>query len=213
MTQLDRRSFIASATALGATLARADPAASKSRTKWTERRDLYPDGVASGDPDSNSVILWTRRPPVEGSSGSQLLVEIADDPSFRHVVLRAYPKVSAASDWTCRALVVGLAAGREYWYRFTDDHCHGSRAFVSWPQRYYARHIRDIVRYAHGEKHNDFHVPTTVEDYRALDKAYLLDPDLHARGHAEGVVPRSTPRRDHPVEVRVSQEGTLPLVT
>ena len=46
------------------------------------------------------------------------------------------------------------------------------------PQGYYARHIRDIVRYAHGEKHNDFHVPTTVEDYRALYRACLLDPDL-----------------------------------
>jgi alkaline phosphatase D len=46
------------------------------------------------------------------------------------------------------------------------------------PQGYYARHIRDIVRYPAGEKHNDFHVPTTVDDYRALYRAYLLDPDL-----------------------------------
>ena len=30
--------------------------------QWPERRDLYPEGVASGDPDPNSVILWTRRP-------------------------------------------------------------------------------------------------------------------------------------------------------
>jgi alkaline phosphatase D len=46
------------------------------------------------------------------------------------------------------------------------------------PQGYYARRIRDIVRYAHGEKHGDFHVPTTVDDYRALYRAYLDDPDL-----------------------------------
>jgi phosphodiesterase/alkaline phosphatase D-like protein len=210
---MTRREAIATAVALGASLAWPLGTGRRSSGAWRECRDCYPNGVAAGDPHPDGVILWTQRPPVEGSSASQLLVEIADDPSFRHVVLRAYPKVSAASDWTCRALVVGLAAGREYWYRFTDDHGDGSRAFVSWPQRYYARHIRDIVRYAHGEKHNDFHVPTTVEDYRALYQAYLLDPDLHARGHAEGVVPRSTPRRDHPVEVRVSQEGTLPLVT
>ena len=42
----------------------------------------------------------------------------------------------------------------------------------------YSRRLRDIVRFASGEKINDFHVPTTVDDYRALYRAYLLDPDL-----------------------------------
>ena len=46
------------------------------------------------------------------------------------------------------------------------------------PQGMYARKLRDIVRYPNGEKHRDFHVPTTVDDYRALYRAYLLDPDL-----------------------------------
>ena len=35
-----------------------------------------------------------------------------------------------------------------------------------------------IVRYPHGEKIRDFHIPTTVEDYRAVYRAYLSDPDL-----------------------------------
>jgi alkaline phosphatase D len=180
---------------------------------------------------------------VDGTSASRLLVEIATDQDFRHVVSKTHARVSTATDWTCRVLAVGLAPGREYWYRFTDEHGFGSRigrtlttpaladnrpahfAFVScqnmqlgacnayrrmiWEderkapadrigfvlhlgdfvyeivwypedrrQGYYARRIRDIVRYAHGEKHGDFHVPTTVEDYRALYRAYLLDPDL-----------------------------------
>ena len=34
------------------------------------------------------------------------------------------------------------------------------------------------MRYAHGEKHADFHIPTTLDDYRALYRAYLHDPDL-----------------------------------
>ena len=41
------------------------------------------------------------------------------------------------------------------------------------PQGMYDRKIRDIVRYAHGEKHSDFHIPTTVDDYRAVYRAYL----------------------------------------
>jgi alkaline phosphatase D len=46
------------------------------------------------------------------------------------------------------------------------------------PKGYYSRSLRDLVRYESGEKIRDFHVPTTVEDYRALYRAYLLDPDL-----------------------------------
>src|SRR5581483_4089024 len=46
------------------------------------------------------------------------------------------------------------------------------------PQGMYDRRLRDIVRYAHGEKIEDFHIPTTLEDYRAIYRAYLHDPDL-----------------------------------
>ena len=46
------------------------------------------------------------------------------------------------------------------------------------PQGMYDRRLRDIVRYAHGEKIEDFHIPTTVDDYRAVYRAYLHDPDL-----------------------------------
>ena len=46
------------------------------------------------------------------------------------------------------------------------------------PQGMYSRRLRDIVRYKSGEKISDFHIPTTVEDYRSIYRAYLLDPDL-----------------------------------
>src|ERR1700752_4806904 len=42
----------------------------------------------------------------------------------------------------------------------------------------YDRKLRDIVRYEAGEKIEDFHIPTTVEDYRAIYRAYLHDPDV-----------------------------------
>ena len=46
------------------------------------------------------------------------------------------------------------------------------------PQGMYDRRIRDIVRYEHGEKIRDFHIPTVVGDYRAIYRNYLHDPDL-----------------------------------
>jgi len=46
------------------------------------------------------------------------------------------------------------------------------------PQGMYDRKIFDVVHYPDGEKHEDFHIPTTVEGYRAVYRGYLKDPDL-----------------------------------
>src|SRR5688572_23769614 len=99
---LNRRDFLQMAAAMGATLAWAGPAHA-TRTNWRERRDLYPEGVASGDPAPDSVLLWTRRPFDSGES-FRLTVEVATDQAFRRVVATAPVNVLAASDWTCRVL-------------------------------------------------------------------------------------------------------------
>jgi alkaline phosphatase D len=248
MSTISRRSFLAMAAAMGATAAWGNPFSKKSQIVWRERRDLFPEGVASGDPDSNSVLLWTRRPPTGKDLAAKLEVvklnvEVAEDETFTRVVATAAASAFSASDWTCRVLVGGLKPSRVYWYRFTDPEGFGSRVgrtitapaiddarpvhfvFVScqnsnqgaqnayrrmifederaaeadrigfvlhlgdfiyeivWypedrPQGMYDRRLRDIVRYPHGEKIRDFHIPTTVEDYRAVYRAYLSDPDL-----------------------------------
>lgn len=122
---LSRREFVQVAAAMGASLVWAGPARA-SRTSWREQRELYPQGVASGDPDSTSVILWTRRP--FDSGGRRLLtVEVASDRAFTKVVARAPAPVSPQSDWTARVLVGGLKPSRTYWYRFTDAAGNGSR--------------------------------------------------------------------------------------
>jgi alkaline phosphatase D len=63
MATTTRRSFIQTAIAVGTTAAWGQPFATRSNISWHDRRDFYAEGVASGDPDSNSVLLWTRRPP------------------------------------------------------------------------------------------------------------------------------------------------------
>src|SRR3984957_9141129 len=242
---ITRRAFLEIAASIGATAVWGTPLGALSRIPWRERRDLFPEGVASGDPDSHSVLLWTRRPPSGDRSVAHLDVEVSRDPSFAHVVAHARTPISAASDWTCRVLVGGLAPATIYWYRFTDPDGEGSRVgrtmtapavddprpmrfvFVScqnanqgaqtayrrmiyederapdadriafvlhlgdfiyeivWypedrPQGMYDRRLRDVVRYPSGEKISDFHIPTTVDDYRAVYRGYLRDPDLQA---------------------------------
>jgi alkaline phosphatase D len=122
---LSRREFVQAAAAMGAAFAWGGPARA-SKVQWTEKRELYPEGVASGDPDSNSIILWTRRPYGEGKRHA-LTVEVAEDEGFRRVVAHAAAPVSASSDWTARVLVGGLKPARTYWYRFTDTNGNGSR--------------------------------------------------------------------------------------
>ncbi|HKP38925.1 MAG TPA: alkaline phosphatase D family protein [Pyrinomonadaceae bacterium] len=122
---ISRRSFLKAATAIGASLAWVGPARG-SRVNWHERRDLYPQGVASGDPDAHSVILWTRRPFAQGTR-QLLTVEVAEDEAFRRVIAHAQAPVSSAADWTARVLIGGLKPARTYWYRFTDTDGNGSR--------------------------------------------------------------------------------------
>jgi len=123
--KISRRSFLKAATAIGASLAWVGPARG-SRVHWHERRDLYPQGVASGDPDPHSVILWTRRPFAQGIR-QLLTVEVAEDEAFRRVIAHARAPVSSAADWTARVLIGGLKPARTYWYRFTDTDGNGSR--------------------------------------------------------------------------------------
>jgi alkaline phosphatase D len=123
---MDRREFISAAAALGATALWATRSPAASRLAWREDRGLYPQGVASGDPDEQSVILWTRRPFTD-KARADLNVEVSLDANFKKVVATARAPVLAESDWTCRALVGGLKPATVYWYRFTDETGTGSR--------------------------------------------------------------------------------------
>src|SRR5882672_10150609 len=94
-----RRQFLMMAAAMGASVAWADRSGKPSRLRWQETRDLYPEGVASGDPDAHSVLLWTRRPFAKGSQAS-LQALVAEDDSFTRVVAHTRTQVSGAADWT-----------------------------------------------------------------------------------------------------------------
>lgn len=99
----------------------------RSRARWIERRDLFAEGVASGDPAPDSVLLWTRFSAGESEVTIPLTVEVAEDPDFERVVATAPTRALLAADHTCRVLVGGLEPARTYWYRFIDESGRGSR--------------------------------------------------------------------------------------
>lgn len=126
MSRINRREFVKHAAAFGAALVWGSTRTDASTIGWQERRDLFPQGVASGDPAPDSVILWTRRPP-GSQAATKLTVEIAQDPGFRRVVGKNVVSVTADADWTARVLAAGLKPRTQYWYRFTDELGFGSR--------------------------------------------------------------------------------------
>ena len=126
MTRPDRRRFLAAAAAMGASAAWGQATAAPSKLAWTERRDVYPQGVASGDPGPDSVILWTRRPG-DGTAAAPLTLEVAEDLDFQRVVVTTRTEAKAELGWTTRVLAGGLKPSTEYWYRFTDAQGQGSR--------------------------------------------------------------------------------------
>jgi alkaline phosphatase D len=81
----------------------------------------FPQGVASGDPRTDRVVLWTRcvHADATGTGDIDLIVELSEDPDFETVVLSKRDLVASAdSDFTVRVIVDGLAANRWYYYRF-----------------------------------------------------------------------------------------------
>jgi alkaline phosphatase D len=124
---ISRRKFLHTSLFIGFALATKEGWANKRPLVSSERRDLFPQGVASGDPTPDSVILWTRRPPMKDSEAKQLTVEISKTPDFKRIYSGGTADISADSDWTCHFLATDLKPNREYWYRFVDEHGFASR--------------------------------------------------------------------------------------
>jgi alkaline phosphatase D len=81
---------------------------------------LFNEGVASGDPRTDRVVLWTRcvrKDPADAADIS-LVVEVASDERFETIVVSQDVTASASADFTVRVVVDGLMPDRYYYYRF-----------------------------------------------------------------------------------------------
>jgi len=76
-------------------------------------------GVASGDPLTDRVILWTRVTP-ESDGRIRVNWEIATDPGFNDIVNSGTGITSAGVDYTVKVDAGGLRPGTRYHYRFTS---------------------------------------------------------------------------------------------
>ena len=79
----------------------------------------YTHGVASGDPLSDRVILWTRVLAAQRDVVGEW--QVATDVAFTHVVARGAAHTHPARDNTVKIDAQGLQPGARYWYRFIFD--------------------------------------------------------------------------------------------
>lgn len=78
-------------------------------------------GVASGDPLSDAVILWTRAQPASGAAPrARVRYEVSLDPSFASLAAQGTALAEAVSDYTLKLDLVGLLADTAYYYRFVS---------------------------------------------------------------------------------------------
>ncbi len=79
----------------------------------------FPQGVASADPRTTSVVLWTRAVDTRDSNSDVAVhLEVATDEGFSSRVAELDLTATLASDHTVRVLVTSLTANTQYYYRF-----------------------------------------------------------------------------------------------
>ena len=82
---------------------------------------LFQHGVASGDPLSDRVVLWTRitPPPARSAIGPvEVAWQVAEDEGLARVVARGTTAAAPQRDFTVKVDAAGLRPGRTYYYAF-----------------------------------------------------------------------------------------------
>ncbi|OLP18147.1 hypothetical protein BST81_14110 [Leptolyngbya sp. 'hensonii'] len=132
--RLTRRDFLAYSLATGVTIWTVHELAGLPLGKKTELQHLlaidpvnaaspiFPQSVASGDPQPHGITLWTRVEPQQ-SGPIVLLFQVAQDPNFKQLVLAGYAVTTAAKDYTAKVQVhnTALQPFTTYYYRFIHN--------------------------------------------------------------------------------------------
>ena len=77
---------------------------------------VFAHGVASGDPATDSVLLWTRV--TTAAPRLDVVWELASDERFGQIVARGRASTGGDRDHTVKVVAEGLRSGTDHWFRF-----------------------------------------------------------------------------------------------
>ncbi len=82
--------------------------------------EVFPQSIASGDPRSDSIVLWTRALGIDPDRDTEVSLELATDEAFSSAVTLSTSELSAPvdHDHCLRIKVTDLSADTTYFYRF-----------------------------------------------------------------------------------------------
>ena len=111
-TQINRRRLL-QGLGLGAVATRGYPKQQSALAHFTHN-------VASGDPLSDRVILWTRVIPEKPNMTLNVRWQVAQDRAFTRVVAAGETQSVADRDYIVKVDATGLLPGTAYFYRFSS---------------------------------------------------------------------------------------------
>jgi alkaline phosphatase D len=113
---ISRRDFLLTTAASAAAL----PLTLRAQTAAGVSGRLFRHGVASGDPLTDRVMLWTRVTPATGTTTGEIVVRwrIASDEKLAQIVASGSAPAVSARDFTVKVDAGALQPGRSYYYAF-----------------------------------------------------------------------------------------------
>ncbi|MEL7486798.1 MAG: alkaline phosphatase D family protein [Pseudomonadota bacterium] len=117
MTLINRRNVLTAGLATSAAACASAPTLTPYQASTETATGVFAHGVASGDPDATSVVLWSRVTP-QGGGALNASWEVATDEGFTAIVQRGDVAANASADYTVKVVADGLAPGGAYFYRF-----------------------------------------------------------------------------------------------
>ena len=117
MTDITRRAALASALAGSAAACAKSTPRTDFESAHSQSDVVFSHGVASGDPDSQSVVLWTR---IDASDVEPVALawQVATDEAFQAIVASGETLARSEADYTAKIVAAGLAPGERYFFRF-----------------------------------------------------------------------------------------------
>lgn len=115
---MDRRNFLKLGSFIGVSTAALGLAACNDNGDNGNAGATFPQGVASGDPKPESIMLWCRAVPKDGANTTQLRLQFSEQENFSSLLVNVELSADIQWDYTLRHKVEGLKAGTTYYYRF-----------------------------------------------------------------------------------------------